>query len=48
MGWTASSNMAAIYVHLAGADLDAALTKVPTLQSVAATHCAARLPALRV
>lgn len=34
MGWTIGSTMARIYVHLSGADLDAALTRVPTLLSV--------------
>lgn len=33
MGWTISSAMPRIYVHLNGHDLDAALTRVPTLLS---------------
>jgi integrase len=42
MGWSPGSNMAAIYVHLAGADLDAALAAVPTLQDMTQCHTAAR------
>lgn len=34
MGWTISSCMPRIYVHLNGHDLDAALTRVPTLLNV--------------
>lgn len=35
MGWTIGSAMPRIYVHLAGHDLDAALARVPTLQTIA-------------
>lgn len=35
MGWTIGSTMARIYVHLSGADLDAALVHVPTLMQPA-------------
>lgn len=48
MGWTISSAMPRIYVHLNGHDLDAALTRVPTLLNVSnSSHkpCAARRPA---
>lgn len=34
MGWTIGSTMARIYVHLSGADLDAVLTRIPTLLNV--------------
>ncbi len=34
MGWTIGSTMARIYVHLSGADLDAALAAVPTLMQI--------------
>lgn len=37
MGWTISSAMPRVYVHLNGHDLDAALTRVPTLLSVSHT-----------
>ncbi len=48
LGWSPGSNMAAIYVHLAGADLDAALSQVPTLHSVVQQQCAIRAGPLRV
>lgn len=35
MGWTISSAMPRIYVHLNGHDLDIALARVPTLQTIA-------------
>lgn len=41
MGWTISSAMPRIYVHLNGHDLDAALTRVPTLLNV--SHAARQL-----
>jgi integrase/recombinase XerD len=49
MGWTISSAMPRIYVHLNGHDLDAALTRVPTLLTVSnSCHklCAAHRPAI--
>jgi integrase len=48
MGWTIGSTMARIYVHLSGADLDAALTRVPTLLGAAPVQAQPRSPALRV
>jgi len=45
MGWTISSAMPRIYVHLNGHDLDAALAKVPTLQTIAQGPCT-RIPKL--
>jgi integrase/recombinase XerD len=43
MGWTISSAMPRIYVHLNGHDLDAALAKVPglmqPLRSISSKHC---------
>jgi integrase len=47
MGWTISSAMPRIYVHLNGHDLDAALTRVPALLNVshaARERCAAHQP----
>lgn len=41
MGWTISSAMPRIYVHLNGHDLDAALTRVPTLLNV--SHASSQL-----
>lgn len=41
MGWTISSAMPRIYVHLNGHDLDAALTRVPTLMSKSHIHSSA-------
>lgn len=49
MGWTISSAMPRIYVHLNGHDLDAALTRVPTLLNVSNSTrklCAAQRPAI--
>jgi len=40
MGWTIGSAMPRIYVHLAGADLDAALARVPQLPRLAQQHIA--------
>jgi integrase/recombinase XerD len=48
MGWTVGSTMARIYVHLNGADLDAALVHVPALMTTAPSSvdsCQARVPA---
>lgn len=47
MGWTPGSNMAAIYVHLAGQDLDAVLVAVPTLQAITQQHVATRAAPLK-
>jgi integrase/recombinase XerD len=39
MGWTISSGMPRIYVHLNGHDLDEALARVPTLPTIAHGSC---------